>query len=730
MKKHFMAALVAIILCLAMLAGCSVVKAFERDVQVVLKVNGEYYGTYTVNIFNNAVVPEPEAPEGRTFLGWTPQENWEELEADEIIVSANRGLIRYDDVKDYIDGDSLSITLYAAFPIVPPKDLVIAWYDKESTSGLNQSIMDTFTSNMYVYLKDQGYTPEDMDIVVRGYQGDVGTTCSAIKKDRDVDIMVGWSSTSNLQGTGGLTPGVDFVQNVSGIVLEKGNAEAKSRYTARITDTELCRLVYAWIQVEYGNGTVDNTVIDPPASDGPSTDDPTTDPTPEVTELPKYEVGEEKFEIIIAWYEASASGLTDAIAAEMETALKADLEKMGFNLANVSITFRKYDGTVEPSCAAIMADNDVDIMIGWGSNINTTGKMKFEDETTYYRENIAANLTFGDKTGRYVTTITDNFITDLVCAWVRNAYGTTAVDYPAGYGWEPSSSQTPEEPETPENPEEPEEPTGKETIVIAWYRAADVSTDTGLTEEIMTAFTDSLVAFLETRDYTSTEVEIVVRGYDGNVSNSCGEITAAGDVDIMVGWAANITSNGITPIENVNGISVGTVSRYAARLTDSYLSQLVFVWIQNTYGGAELEYPEPPVAEEPTGKTKLVIGWWSNSKSGVTEETLAVYKAALEAYLVALGYDIEPDTITYREYDQSAVADMGAAINADGDVDILLGVGNNIDSAAGVTVVSKKNGLTLGGVASRVIAQVTEGDFCKLIYEWSISDDGLASLAA
>ena len=56
MKKRWLAILIAIATCLAVLSGCSFVKVFEKDVQVVLRNGEEYVGTYTVNIFNNAVV--------------------------------------------------------------------------------------------------------------------------------------------------------------------------------------------------------------------------------------------------------------------------------------------------------------------------------------------------------------------------------------------------------------------------------------------------------------------------------------------------------------------------------------------------------------------------------------------------------------------------------------------------------------------------------------------------
>lgn len=246
MKKYFIVALLIIVLCMTALSGCSLIKAFERDVQVLLEVDGEYYDSCTVNIFNNAVVTPPEVPskfEGKTFIGWTAQQNWEELEAKKVNVSANKGLIRYDDVKDYIKGEERSVTLQAAFVEI---DLVIAWYDRDATSGLTENYMAAFENNMYAYLTGKGYTPGDMYIVLRSYDGAVGASCAKIMSDGDVDIMVGWAA--NITSTGGMAQGTDFIENVGGITI----GSTANRYAARITDNELTKLVFDWIKSEYG----------------------------------------------------------------------------------------------------------------------------------------------------------------------------------------------------------------------------------------------------------------------------------------------------------------------------------------------------------------------------------------------------------------------------------------------------------------------------------------------
>ena len=246
--KRTLAVVALMLFCAMALSGCTMIKGLERDVRVVLEVDGSIVGGEMVNIFNNAVIAEPDAPGGKLFLGWTTQEAWNEADAETVPLIANKGLVRFDDIQSVLRNDVHSVVLRAVFVPAPQRDLVIAWYNKEGTSGLNQEYMDSFRTRLDEFLRHEGYQPENMDILIRGYEGGVGDTCAAITKDADVDITVGWSNTDNLTGTGGWKEGVDFIENVGGITIG-----AKERFTARLTDTELSLKVYAWIQDTYGS---------------------------------------------------------------------------------------------------------------------------------------------------------------------------------------------------------------------------------------------------------------------------------------------------------------------------------------------------------------------------------------------------------------------------------------------------------------------------------------------
>lgn len=381
MNKRF-TGIVLLLMCLLALTGCSAIKGLEKDLQVILEVDGKYYDCVTVNSFNNAVVKEPQSTAGYVFKGWTAQESWTDEEADSVPVIENMGLVRYNDVKDIVDRGATSVTLRAVFTPIPRRDLVIAWYAKESTSGLNADYMAAFQEKLYAYLTAQGYKPEEMDIVIRPYEGGVADSCAAISKDADVDITVGWSSTSNLTSTGGWTEGVDFVENVGNVTIG-----AKARYTARISGTDLSLLVYAWIQNEYGQGAV----AAPAATEAPAATAP---------------VVVDDGKLVIGWYAKSAtSGLDETIIARFEEGLKAHLAANG---CAQEVVIRPYDGDVATVQAAVIADGDVDLMVGMKKFALEGIEMEVQND-----------VAMGEKTDRRIHRISGEEIAISVFEWLK-----------------------------------------------------------------------------------------------------------------------------------------------------------------------------------------------------------------------------------------------------------------------------------------------------------------------
>jgi hypothetical protein len=101
------------------------------------------------------------------------------------------------------------------------------------------------------------------------------------------------------------------------------------------------------------------------------------------------------------------------------------------------------------------------------------------------------------------------------------------------------------------------------------------------------------------------------------------------------------------------------------------------------------------------GKTYyLVLGWWevndpadpTKVTSHLTKTTVRLFYQNLINYLKASGAtDENIANIQFRNYATATVAQMGEKINADGDVDIMIGVGNNINSSAGCTLYNSSN---------------------------------------
>lgn len=371
MKKHLVATLLVAVMCLLTLSACSVVAGLENDVNITLNVNGNALdGNYVVNTFNNAIVPVPEAPKGDVFLGWTADKDWQNKDIADVALSQNKGLIRYDDVKDYaVDG---KITLYAVFGVQPRHDIAVAWYDKEKTSGLNQGVMDEFLTALKAFLTTQGYTPDSMDIVVRGYAGNVGPTCGAIMDDGDIDIMVGWAAASNIEGTGGMKRGVDFLQNYGNIKL---TGASKARYTAKLSDSEVVNKVYQWILSTYadeGGATKDYDVADTPVVPDP---DPT--PTPDPKPTPDTSVDYGKKLTVSIWNNTKGGWITEEQIAKLKTDFEAYLTEKGLDVSTLSITWRvETDVTnVAALVAAVKAAGDVDFVLACGKNVNSDGNL-------------------------------------------------------------------------------------------------------------------------------------------------------------------------------------------------------------------------------------------------------------------------------------------------------------------------------------------------------------------
>lgn len=145
-------------------------------------------------------------------------------------------------------------------------------------------------------------------------------------------------------------------------------------------------------------------------------------------------------------------------------------------------------------------------------------------------------------------------------------------------------------------------------------------------------------------------------------------------------------------------------------------------------------------ATKEEGKTyTLVIGWWEvkdpddpdKKTSFLTEELVKKFYANVNLYLKAKNLtDEQIANVQVRNYSTKTVSEMGALVNADGDVDIMIGVGNNINSSAGVSLYESSNdnkfATTMGSTpTSRYVALTSVAtELGVSVYDWLATETG------
>ncbi|MEG2015058.1 MAG: hypothetical protein RR086_04935, partial [Clostridia bacterium] len=125
------------------------------------------------------------------------------------------------------------------------------------------------------------------------------------------------------------------------------------------------------------------------------------------------------YDLVIGWYAKEAtSGLTETIMASYETALKTYLTSQGKDVSKLKIAIRPYDGDVATSCGNIIKAGDVNVLLGWGGNLTSTGGI-----TAIAR---ASGIKMGGKS-RYIDLIAETELARLVFTWSSTDAAALAV---------------------------------------------------------------------------------------------------------------------------------------------------------------------------------------------------------------------------------------------------------------------------------------------------------------
>ena len=146
--------------------------------------------------------------------------------------------------------------------------------------------------------------------------------------------------------------------------------------------------------------------------------------------------------------------------------------------------------------------------------------------------------------------------------------------------------------------------------------------------------------------------------------------------------------------------------------------------------------------KDATKEYHLVLGWWevndpsdpTKVTSGLTKDSVRLFYQNLINYLKLTGStDEQIAAISFRNYSSATVAEMGTNVNTDGDVDLLIGVGNNVFTTAGVVpydVSENSKFSTVMGAQNkeRYVALVKDAsDLAVTVYDWLQSDTGKQS---
>ena len=250
----------------------------------------------------------------------------------------------------------------------------------------------------------------------------------------------------------------------------------------------------------------------------------------------------------------------------------------------------------------------------------------------------------------------------------------------------------------------------------------------------------SLVACKSSGDKTSSS--------NGNSTGpAVKSYTVAFEVDgeryktLKVNDGEKITTTVADPTKEGHSFTGWTLAGQVVTLTDYVVTKDVTFTAQFKKNDVNANLNVTDTKED--GKTYyLVVGWWETTAletDGVTpkhtsyldEDQVRLFYSNLILYLKAKGAT-EKDlaAVSVRNYSSEKVADMGSLVLADGDVDIMIGVGNNVNSQAGLALYEASNdnkfATEMGSTpTSRYVALLSSTNELGVnVFDWLKTDTG------
>lgn len=348
--------------------------------------------------------------------------------------------------------------------------------------------------------------------------------------DGDIDIMVGWAAASNIEGTGGMKRGVDFLQNYGNIKL---TGAGKARYTAKLSDSEVANKVYQWILSTYageGGATKDYDVADTPVVPDP-------DPTPDPGDI----VITDNTLVVSVWNKLDGSWISTEQLEKLKTDFAAYLTEHKVDVSTLHITWRVEENTTNVAAlvASVKAAGDVDFVLACGNNVNSSGNLE-------NLEKIAV------PDGTYMT--------------ANRMIAVLNKDNPrqlAKILWEFMSGTKFPEAETPVDPDptptpDPNPDDTKLTITDNVLTVSVWSNEgTWVSDAQLAKLKEDFNAYLTKRGVDVSTLVITWKVEEATkVAKLGASVNAAGNIDFILGCGANVTTKG--GVENVEKIAISS----------------------------------------------------------------------------------------------------------------------------------------------------------------------------
>lgn len=134
------------------------------------------------------------------------------------------------------------------------------------------------------------------------------------------------------------------------------------------------------------------------------------------------------------------------------------------------------------------------------------------------------------------------------------------------------------------------------------------------------------------------------------------------------------------------------------------------------------------VLEERVPNEGLIVAVWNyyvnGEKAGYEGASDALY-AEYAAYMAqnGLSYNVE-----FRMYAETSVADFCAAVNKDGDIDVIIGAGNTVNAGNGIDYLLRAD-MIAEGLTNRKVVLLTDTDRAVEFYAWAAGlGDGVAEV--